>query len=357
MSRLMPPFNLKKISAVAALLLLQPIFMPSLQAGITFAAEPANLNASSARGLTRETALIQVFPAESVIAGPSSKASVNPAAGAVKGQNPAAKDTPALRRTSLVPAMASPAFEPSAAEPASNPPQEVGKNIALLPSPLPAQTPEEAAKTLKQVTRSLDEGLKIVIYPVARKLQLQHKGVAIKTFPVGVGRAAFLTPAGQYKIIRKLEDPAWENPYLGQGQQRIAAGAENPLGTRWMGFKQTKSGEYGIHGTDNPASVGKFSSHGCVRMRSADAELLYDQVTEGTPVEVSYSSIWLEPWGERLMLTVFPKLLPGQYNPEPNAVRAAILKKYPLAKLNEPQLARVIAGRLGKPEAVGVLPN
>ena len=60
-------------------------------------------------------------------------------------------------------------------------------------------------------------------------------------------------------------------------------GPNNPLGTRWMGIS---SPGIGIHGTDEPASIGYSDSHGCIRMQVPQAEWLFDHVDIGTPVYI-----------------------------------------------------------------------
>ncbi len=133
---------------------------------------------------------------------------------------------------------------------------------------------------------------KIVINVPARKLTLFFHGLPVKQYPVGVGRLNFPTPKGQYKVLRKIIDPGWENPYKASSPNtRIAPGKGNPLGTRWIGFKEDAGGEYGIHGTNRPQSVGQFSSHGCVRMKIPDVEEIFEHVTVDTPVEISYQPI------------------------------------------------------------------
>ena len=128
---------------------------------------------------------------------------------------------------------------------------------------------------------------KIVINTQTRTLTLYTDDIAIATYPVGVGKPGFATPKGQYTVMRMMKNPGWENPYQpASTRTRIVAGNNNPLGTRWIGFLNDGKGEYGIHGTNRPDSVGRFSSHGCVRMYIQDAEALYDQVGMGTPVEV-----------------------------------------------------------------------
>lgn len=148
---------------------------------------------------------------------------------------------------------------------------------------------------------------RIVINIPSRTLSLFVDGQLLKMFPVGVGRPQFKTPVGRFKVITKTEYPAWENPYLAAGKVRIQAGTNNPLGTRWIGFLADDKGEYGIHGTDSPASVGKLSSHGCVRMYVKDAEFVFNYVQLGTPVDVTYDTIVAVPEGsEKVVLKMFP---------------------------------------------------
>ena len=60
----------------------------------------------------------------------------------------------------------------------------------------------------------------------------------------------------------------------------IGPGPANPLGTRWIGFDRKG---YGIHGTDQPESIGHARSHGCIRVANWDAQELASLVAPGTP--------------------------------------------------------------------------
>ena len=66
-----------------------------------------------------------------------------------------------------------------------------------------------------------------------------------------------------------------------RGNSGLPPGPGNPLGTRWMGIS---SPGVGIHGTDDPASIGYSVSHGCIRMQVPSAEWLFAHVTVGTTV-------------------------------------------------------------------------
>ncbi|HVR74878.1 MAG TPA: L,D-transpeptidase family protein [Planctomycetota bacterium] len=102
-------------------------------------------------------------------------------------------------------------------------------------------------------------------------------------FPVGLGRDN-ATPVGSFGIKVRQKDPTWWRP----GKAPVPAGdPENILGTRWLGFEETKDfAGYGIHGTTDPQSLGKESSAGCVRLKNEDIEVLYDFVPYGTEVEI-----------------------------------------------------------------------
>jgi hypothetical protein len=73
------------------------------------------------------------------------------------------------------------------------------------------------------------------------------------------------------------------NPTYRHNGKTVLPGPGNPVGTRWMGL--SKHG-YGIHGTNEPKSIGKAASHGCIRMAQADLEEFYGLVAVGDTVEL-----------------------------------------------------------------------
>lgn len=96
-------------------------------------------------------------------------------------------------------------------------------------------------------------------------LNLYRNSSLYKTYPVALGKPATPTPIGNWKIVDK---------------QRGWGGG---FGTRWLGLN-VPWGTYGIHGTNRPQLIGQYVSNGCIRMRNADVEQLYDTVPVGTPV-------------------------------------------------------------------------
>jgi lipoprotein-anchoring transpeptidase ErfK/SrfK len=111
-------------------------------------------------------------------------------------------------------------------------------------------------------------------------------GKAIR-YGIGVGRQGF-TWSGVKSIVRKTEWPDWypppemiaRQPYL---PRMMAGGPGNPLGARAMYIGGT---EYRIHGTNDPTTIGKFVSSGCIRMTNDNAIDLYNRVKIGAKVVV-----------------------------------------------------------------------
>ena len=107
-------------------------------------------------------------------------------------------------------------------------------------------------------------------------------------FPVGVGRGG-KTWTGTARVEGKYMRPAWSPPEEIRRErpglpQVIAGGAaNNPMGAAALTLR---GGEYAIHGTNRPASIGGFVSYGCIRMYNRDIVELYRLVDIGTPVIV-----------------------------------------------------------------------
>lgn len=132
-------------------------------------------------------------------------------------------------------------------------------------------------------------------------------GKKIKEYPVGVGRdAKWRTPTGKYHVNARVLNPVWEHPYKKIGEHRVKNLKNNPLGQYWLGFHTDKQGAYGIHGTNEPKTVGKFISHGCVRMHNSDIKKLFKNIPEGTPVYITYERFVLKEKNNDIYMKVYP---------------------------------------------------
>ncbi|EDX78614.1 ErfK/YbiS/YcfS/YnhG family [Coleofasciculus chthonoplastes PCC 7420] len=105
----------------------------------------------------------------------------------------------------------------------------------------------------------------------------------IASYPVAVGQPGWETPTGNFKVLRKQRNPIWRQPITGD---LIPTGPDNPLGDRWIGFWSDEYHQIGFHGTNDEDLVGQPVSHGCLRMRNADIQALYEQIQVGTPILV-----------------------------------------------------------------------
>lgn len=108
---------------------------------------------------------------------------------------------------------------------------------------------------------------KIHVHVDTRILTMTRNGT-ITAYPVAVGKTSTPSPVGEWKIVFKSMNPG------------------GPFGVRWMRLNVPWGG-YGIHGTNNPNSIGKAVSHGCIRLYNEDVVKLYDLTPVGTPVSIT----------------------------------------------------------------------
>jgi lipoprotein-anchoring transpeptidase ErfK/SrfK len=126
----------------------------------------------------------------------------------------------------------------------------------------------------------------IVVRTNDRRLYYVMKGDKALEFPVGVGKSGWRW-FGRAAVEGKYVKPAWQAPpelHRGTYGAVIPGGTpNNPMGVAALTLR---NGEYAIHGTNNPKSVGGFVSHGCIRMYNKDITRLFAMVSVGTPVVI-----------------------------------------------------------------------
>jgi lipoprotein-anchoring transpeptidase ErfK/SrfK len=134
----------------------------------------------------------------------------------------------------------------------------------------------------------------IIIDPANHFLYLTEEGGRAMRYGVGVGREGFGW-SGRAIIDRKQEWPRWfppkemmaRDPEAAKYPDGMDGGLRNPLGARALYLSQNgKDTYYRIHGTNNPLSIGKSMSSGCIRLFNHDIIDLYSRVPIGTPVVV-----------------------------------------------------------------------
>lgn len=119
---------------------------------------------------------------------------------------------------------------------------------------------------------------RIVVSIPDRKLALIENDQLVVVYPVSVGAPVSPSPVGTFSIVNRVSNPTYYKP-----GKVVGPGAANPVGTRWIGLNVKG---FGIHGTDNPASIGHAKSHGCIRLHNHDVERLFERVRPGDVVEL-----------------------------------------------------------------------
>ena len=168
-------------------------------------------------------------------------------------------------------------------------------------------------------SRIPDEPGTIVVDPQYRNLYFVQAGGTAIRYGIGVGRAGFAW-SGEAKIERKQHWPTWTPPKEMVARDPNAApyangmpgGLNNPLGARAMYlFQGNRDTLYRIHGTNDPSSIGKAVSSGCIRMINQDVMDLYNRAPIGTKVIV------LKPDENFPIAQMFDQLFPPSEPPPP----------------------------------------
>ncbi len=165
----------------------------------------------------------------------------------------------------------------------------LGIRVCLIATVFLSATIATSVATAREVVRfkGFSPGTVVIKTSERRLYYVQGDGTAVR-YPVGVGRAG-QTWKGNAIITGKYIKPGWRPPEVIKRAQPnlpdlIPGGTpENPMGAAALTLSE---GEYAIHGTNRPSSIGGFVSYGCIRMYNQDILDLYDRVSFGTQVVV-----------------------------------------------------------------------
>jgi lipoprotein-anchoring transpeptidase ErfK/SrfK len=164
---------------------------------------------------------------------------------------------------------------------------DAGAIAAALAAGLEDGAPREVA--LEPVAPAVTEsafGTVLVVRTGANVLELYKDQRLLRTYGIATGSPRHPTPLGRTSVTLKRYRPTWVNPgsaWATGMPASIGPGPGNPLGTRALNLGMPN---IRIHGTPAAASIGYSVSHGCIRMRMADVEALYDLVPTGATVFV-----------------------------------------------------------------------
>lgn len=144
-------------------------------------------------------------------------------------------------------------------------------------------------RKLNRIREEIKRGKELTIHIEIDKKLLSlidraNNNKTIASYPIASGKDKSPSPLGNFRILQKAK---W-----GEG-----------FGSRWIGLN-VPWGRYGIHGTNNPGSIGASVSAGCIRMRNQDVEDLFDQISTDTNVLITNGEFGVFGQG-------FRKLRPG----------------------------------------------
>jgi lipoprotein-anchoring transpeptidase ErfK/SrfK len=123
----------------------------------------------------------------------------------------------------------------------------------------------------------------LIVNKATNEVALINENRVQTVVSAATGKTDELTPEGLFTVTVKAKNPYYRKSNINGGNP------ENPLGTRWIGFdaNRTDGRIYGLHGTNNPSSIGKYVSQGCVRLQNEAIESLYDFIPLGTKVLIT----------------------------------------------------------------------
>lgn len=130
---------------------------------------------------------------------------------------------------------------------------------------------------------SADGPPRILIKLSENRLYLYFGTLLVKSYRIASGMKSWPTPLGTFTIIRKDVNPTWYPPSWADEEKPVRPGPRNPLGTRRLLLSNPS---YGIHGTNRVSSIGRYVTHGCIRLYPWEIVDLFDRVSVGTTVDI-----------------------------------------------------------------------
>ncbi|MBA2564069.1 MAG: murein L,D-transpeptidase [Gemmatimonadetes bacterium] len=178
------------------------------------------------------------------------------------------------------------ALEPSASAPGDS----AGVKAGVGDARAPLAEPTNADGDPRPWEQRAPAGVTVRVSGAERVVRVYDGERLVARYPATVGSPLYPHPEGEWRIVSQVYAPDYrfDAQYLETGVRseealRLPPGPNSIVGILWMGLD--KEG-YGLHGTNEPESIGKAASHGCVRLANWDVERLARHVGIGTPVTI-----------------------------------------------------------------------
>jgi len=181
----------------------------------------------------------------------------------------------------------------------------------------------------------------------------------IRVYPICVGLTTWKTPTGPFEIANKVGNPTW---YMNKEmadklhvkKEVIPPGPLNPLGDRWIG---TSLKHIGIHSTNQPMSIGRPLSHGCVRLYPDGAKELFEAVSLKNKGKVVYEPIKLALWQGDIYLEVHEDIYEEVDDYKKEVMRLSRVLGLNQDLLDRSALETALAQKRGIPTVIGKVPE
>jgi L,D-transpeptidase ErfK/SrfK len=177
----------------------------------------------------------------------------------------------------------------------------------------------------------------------------------VRVYPICIGLTTWQTPRGQFEIANKVMNPTW---YMNRemadklhvSREVVSPGPLNPLGDRWIG---TSLEHIGFHSTNQPMSIGRALSHGCMRLYPDSAMEFFDSTRVKEKGRIIYEPVKVTVWQDEIYLEVHDDVydVTKDYKREFSA-RADSLQIDP-GSLNRVLLEKTLLEKRGLPTVIG----
>jgi L,D-transpeptidase ErfK/SrfK len=140
---------------------------------------------------------------------------------------------------------------------------------------------------------------------------------APRVHAIAIGDVDWPTPTGSFSLGARRAEPVWYVPDSIRAERpelpaAVPPGPANPLGSHWITIGASS---YGLHGTNNPWSIGRLATHGCVRLYEEVMRELFESLPAAAPLRIVYQTLKLGARDGRLYLEAHP----DWYGLEPRA--------------------------------------
>ena len=181
----------------------------------------------------------------------------------------------------------------------------------------------------------------------------------VKVYPLCIGLTTWQTPMGNFEVVNKIISPTWYMDTemankLHVKKEVVPPGALNPLGDLWIG---TSLKHIGIHSTNQPMSIGRALSHGCMRLYPGSAKEFFEAVRLREKGRILYEPVKLAIWKSEIFLEVHEDVYGLTEDFQKELLSLANLFQINPEHLDKEMLKRSLTEKRGIPMAIGKVPG